>query len=64
MLCDSGRHVILVADGNKLGTQRVREFATVDDVDVLITDVPLGDPMRDRFEGGDVRVVDNQLVVE
>lgn len=64
LLCDSGRHVILVADGSKLGTQSFREFATVDDVDVFITDVPLDDSMRDRFEGAGVRVADNQLVVE
>ncbi|MCO8265565.1 DeoR/GlpR family DNA-binding transcription regulator [Haloferax sp. AB510] len=64
LLCESGRHVILVADGSKLGEQSFREFATLDAIDVFVTDVQLEGRLRDLFDRSDVRVVDNQLVVE
>ncbi|WP_254273775.1 HTH-type transcriptional regulator GlpR [Haloarcula marina] len=63
LLVDSGHRVVLVADGSKLGRQSFREFATVDDIDVFITDVALSDEMAAVFERASVRVVDSQLVV-
>jgi DeoR/GlpR family transcriptional regulator of sugar metabolism len=64
LLVDGGHRVILVADGSKLERQSFREFATVDDIDVFITDIALTDEMEDLFERADVRVVDNQLVMQ
>ncbi|WP_135303971.1 HTH-type transcriptional regulator GlpR [Haloarcula amylovorans] len=63
LLCEGGRRVILVADGSKLETQSFREFATVDDIDMLITDVPLSDEMRNVFDRADVLVVENLVAV-
>ena len=59
LMCEGGRHVVLVADGSKLGAESFREFATIDNVDVLITDVPLDGEMRDLFRRADVRIVDD-----
>ncbi|MFB6222472.1 MAG: HTH-type transcriptional regulator GlpR [Haloarcula sp.] len=63
LLCEGGRHVILVADGSKLESQSFREFATVEDIDMFITDVPLSDEMRTAFDQANVQVVDNLLPV-
>jgi DeoR/GlpR family transcriptional regulator of sugar metabolism len=63
LLCDGGRLVILVADGSKLERQSFREFATVDDVDIFVTDVELGEEMRAVFERAGVQVFDNLLAV-
>ncbi|GGN85546.1 HTH-type transcriptional regulator GlpR [Haloarcula pellucida] len=63
LLVDGGHRVILVADGSKLGQQSFREFATVDDIDVFITDVALGEDMRAVFDRAGVDVVDNLVVV-
>ncbi len=63
LLCEGGRHVILVADGSKLDSQSFREFATVDDIDMFITDVSLSDEMRTVFEQANVTVIDNLLAV-
>lgn len=63
LLCDGGRLVILVADGSKMGRQSFREFATVEDIDILVTDVALSDEMRDIFERAGVQVFDDLLTV-
>jgi DeoR family fructose operon transcriptional repressor len=63
LLCEGGRHVILVADGSKLDSRSFREFATVDNIDMVITDVSLSDEMRSVFEQANVTVVDNLLAV-
>ncbi|AAV47896.1 MULTISPECIES: HTH-type transcriptional regulator GlpR [Haloarcula] len=63
LLCEGGRHVILVADGSKLDSQSFREFATVEDIDMFITDVSLSDEMRAVFEQANVAVIDNLLAV-
>lgn len=63
LLCEGGRHVILVADGSKLDSRSFREFATLDDIDMFITDVSLSDEMRRVFEQANVTVVDNLLAV-
>lgn len=63
LLVDGGHRVILVADGSKLGKQSFREFATIDDIDIFITDVALDEETRDLFDRAGVRVIDNQLVV-
>jgi DeoR/GlpR family transcriptional regulator of sugar metabolism len=59
LMCEGGRQVVLVADGSKLGAQSFREFATVDKVDMLITDLPLDDEMRDVFGRAEVQIVDD-----
>lgn len=64
LMCEGGRQVVLIADGSKLGKQSFREFATLDDVDVFITDVSLSDEMRDLFARADVRIVEGLLTVE
>lgn len=58
LICEGGRHVVLVADGGKLGSRSFREFATLDDVDVLITDDAVSDEMQETLERADVRVID------
>ncbi|ATW87893.1 DeoR family transcriptional regulator [Halohasta litchfieldiae] len=59
LMCEGGRHVVLVADGSTLGTQSFREFATINEVDMLITDLPLDGEMRDVFTRADVQIVDD-----
>ncbi len=61
LLCDGGRLVILVADGSKLGRQSFREFATVEDIDILVTETALDDEMRELFERAGVQILDNLL---
>ncbi len=61
LLCDGGRLVILVADGSKLGRQSFREFANVEDIDILVTETALSDEMRDMFERAGVQILDNLL---
>ena len=64
LLCDGGRLVILVADGSKLGRQSFREFATVDDVDIFVTETPLSEEMQAVFDRAGVQVFDDLLAVE
>lgn len=59
LMCEGGRRVILVADGNKFGARSFREFATVDQIDVVITDISLNDKMRSVLEQADVDVIDS-----
>lgn len=61
LLCDGGRLVILVADGSKLGHQSFREFATINDIDILITETVLSDEIRDMFERAGVQILDDLL---
>lgn len=63
LLCESGRHVVLVADGSKFGSHSFREFATVDDIDVLVTDVSVSEEMRDVLTRAEVKLVDDLLQV-
>lgn len=63
LLCEGGRQVILVADGRKLDSQSFREFATLEDIDVFITDVAVGQEFREVLEKANVRVVDSLLAV-
>lgn len=61
LLCEGGRQVILIADGSKINGQSFREFATLDDIDVFITDIALSDEMREVFHQANVRVLDDLL---
>ena len=61
LLCDGGRLVILVADGSKLGRQSFREFATVENIDILVTDSALSDEMQAMFERAGVQILDDLL---
>ncbi|MFC6976621.1 HTH-type transcriptional regulator GlpR [Halomicroarcula sp. GCM10025709] len=63
LLCEGGRQVILVADGGKLDGQSFREFATLEDIDVFITDVTVEQDLREVLDRADVRVVDGLLAV-
>jgi len=58
LLCDGGRLVILVADGSKVERQSFREFASVEDVDIFVTDAPLSEEMRAVFDRANVQVLD------
>jgi len=57
LLCEGGRRVVLVVDGSKFDQQSFREFGTVDDIDVVITDVSLDPEMRALFERAGVEIV-------
>lgn len=61
LMCEAGRHVVLVADGDKFGSQSFREFASVSQVDVVITDIELGDDMKNILHNGGVKIIDSIL---
>ncbi|WP_280586129.1 DeoR/GlpR family DNA-binding transcription regulator [Halorubrum sp. Boch-26] len=58
LMCDAGRHVVLVVDGSKFGAQSFREFATVEKVDAVITDITLSDEMRSVLQQANVDIID------
>ncbi len=53
----AGARVILLADHSKVGQEHLARFATIDDVDLFITDGGLPDRCRQDFEDAGVAVV-------
>ena len=53
----AARRVICLADSSKIGTETTVRFATLDEVDVLITDSGIGDEDRAAVEAAGVEVV-------
>ncbi|MCT9097059.1 HTH-type transcriptional regulator GlpR [Haloarchaeobius sp. HME9146] len=49
--------VVLCADSTKLGDRSFVQFATLDDVDVFVTDAELTDEQREAFYAAGVRLV-------
>lgn len=53
----AGLRVVLLADSSKIGVESTHRFATLDDVDVLVTDKGISRSDREAFEGAGVEVV-------
>ena len=56
-LVASARRVVVLADSSKLGTESAIRFATLDEVDCLVTDAGITPEARDELEGLGVEVV-------
>jgi DeoR family fructose operon transcriptional repressor len=52
-----GRRTVVLADASKVGIESTRRFATLEDVDVLVTDGSLPDERRAELEDRGVEVV-------
>ena len=53
----AGDRVVLLADHTKVGNDQLSRFATLDQIDVLITDAGLDDDTTAQFEAAGVEVV-------
>jgi DeoR family fructose operon transcriptional repressor len=53
----AARQVVVLTDASKIGTESAQRFATLDEVDVLITDDAVTDDDRKRFDGAGLEVV-------
>ena len=53
----AGDRVVLLADHTKVGNDQLSRFATLDQIDVLITDTGLDDDTTEEFEAAGVEVV-------
>ncbi|CAM2771396.1 DeoR/GlpR family DNA-binding transcription regulator [Skermania piniformis] len=53
----AGRRVVVLADSTKLGHEYLVRFATVDEIDLLITDSGIGTADRDELAGHNLEVV-------
>ena len=56
-LVTSARRVVVLADSSKLGTDSAIRFATLEQVDCLVTDAGISDEDRDELESLGVEVV-------
>lgn len=59
LMCEGGRHVVLLATRDRFDGRSFREFSTVADVDVLLTDGVVEPEMRSLLERADVRIEDD-----
>jgi DeoR family fructose operon transcriptional repressor len=57
LMVENASRVVLVADGSKLDNRSFVTFAHLDDVDVFVTDSPLGGDRLERFEAANVDVI-------
>jgi DeoR/GlpR family transcriptional regulator of sugar metabolism len=57
-MVERAQHVVLVADGTKLGDRSFVQFAELSALDLFVTDATLTDEQRDAFESEGVRVAD------
>jgi DeoR family transcriptional regulator, fructose operon transcriptional repressor len=55
-LVRNARRVVLLADSSKFGVQSPVRFATLDQIDVVVTDAGLADEHRDALKRADVEV--------
>lgn len=53
----AARRVVCLADSSKIGAETVITFASLDDLDTLVTDAGASTADRDAFEAADVEVV-------
>jgi DeoR family fructose operon transcriptional repressor len=60
-MCEKASHVVLVADGDKFGRRSFFRFASFEDVDTIVTEIPLPPTYRDPFETAAVEIVDEVL---
>jgi DeoR/GlpR family transcriptional regulator of sugar metabolism len=58
LMIERSKRVVLVSTKEKLGEQSFKQFGTLDDVNVFVTDQPLSDEQRQWFDDANVRVVD------
>jgi DeoR family fructose operon transcriptional repressor len=56
-LVRAARRVVVLADSSKLGRELAVRFATLDDVDILVTDDGIGDDDLEQLRRADVEVV-------
>ncbi|NYD42356.1 DeoR/GlpR family DNA-binding transcription regulator [Nocardioides panaciterrulae] len=56
-MVDTARRVVVLADASKVGTESSQRFASLDQVDVLVTDDAVATDDRKRIEGAGVEVV-------
>ena len=56
-MCSAAQQVVVLADRTKIGEEDAVRFATIDDVDVLVTDRGLIDSDRRAIEAAGVEVV-------
>ncbi|MDO9496136.1 MAG: DeoR/GlpR family DNA-binding transcription regulator [Nocardioides sp.] len=56
-LVRAARRVVVLADSSKLGRELAVRFATLDDIDTLVTDAGIPDDIRQALERADVEVV-------
>ncbi len=52
----AARRVIVLADADKMGVESLVSFADIADIDVLVTDAPLGAELSDVLAAADVEV--------
>ncbi|WP_372735031.1 DeoR/GlpR family DNA-binding transcription regulator [Nocardioides sp.] len=57
-IVDSAQRVITVADSTKVGQERTKRFADIEDIDTLVTDSAIDPDARSAFEAAGVHVVE------
>lgn len=55
-MCEKAQRVVLLSDSSKFGRRSFVQFADFDDLDMLITDGPVPDAIREELAAADVRV--------
>lgn len=58
LMIENAARVVLVSDGTKLDKQSFVKFASVEDVDVFITDVTLSERQREPFDAAGVELTE------
>lgn len=58
LMIENSKRVVLVSTAGKLAERSFKEFGTLADVNVFVTDEELSEKHRQWFENADVRVVD------
>jgi DeoR family transcriptional regulator, fructose operon transcriptional repressor len=56
-IVSAGRRVVVVADSSKVGVENAQRFASLDDLDVLVTDTGIEDEDRAALEKAGLEVV-------
>ena len=56
-MVETARRVVVLADASKIGTESSQRFASLDQVDVLVTDDSVADDDRKQLEGAGLEVV-------
>ncbi len=56
-MVETARRVVVLADASKVGTESSQRFASLDQVDVLVTDDSVADDDRKQLEGAGLEVV-------
>jgi DeoR family fructose operon transcriptional repressor len=57
-LVESAQHVVVLADATKVGQERAVRFASLDEIDVLVTDDSISRSDVSAFEAAGVDVVE------